>query len=160
VSYPEIRYDGEGGEVTAWLRPAATPADLVGNSGTKFSYLATGARTGGDFGLYRLDMPPGAKGASDHFHRTITESFFVLSGTVKLFNGEEWVDGREGDFLHVPPGGRHGFSNPSDDPVSMLLLFTPGAPREGYFEGLKTVSDLSDRARLEFFLRHDNNFPD
>jgi quercetin dioxygenase-like cupin family protein len=159
MSYPEIRYDGEGGEVTAWLRPAGTPAELVGNSGTSFSYLAKGSQTGGDFGLYRLDMPPRTKGASDHFHRTISESFFVLSGTVKLFNGEEWIDGRAGDFLHVPPGGRHGFSNESDDPVSMLLLFTPGAPREGYFEGLKTVSDLSDPERLEFFLKHDNIFP-
>ena len=159
MSYPEIRYDGEGGEVTAWLRPGDTPADLVGNSGTSFSYLAKGSQTGGDFGLYRLDMPPHTKGASDHFHRTISESFFVLSGTVKLFNGEEWIDGRAGDFLHVPPGGRHGFSNQSDDPVSMLLLFTPGAPREGYFEGLKTLAELSEQERPEFFLKHDNIFP-
>ena len=158
MSYPEIRYDGEGGEVSAWLRPATTPPDLTSNIGTRFAYLATGAQTGGDFGLYRLDMPAQTRGAADHFHRTITESFFVLSGTVKLYNGVEWVDGREGDFLHVPPGGRHGFHNESDEPVSMLMLFTHGAPREAYFEGLKTVSDLSDPERLEFFLRHDNYF--
>ncbi|MEV6611370.1 cupin domain-containing protein [Kutzneria sp. NPDC051319] len=160
MSYPEIRYDGESGEVTAWMRPASAPADLTSKAGTKFGYLATGADTGGDFGLYRLDMLPRAGGASDHFHRTITESFFILSGTMKLFNGDKWVDAREGDFLHVPPGGRHGFRNESDEPASMLLLFTPGAPREAYFEGLKTVSGLSDQERLEFFLQHDNHFVD
>jgi hypothetical protein len=33
-------------------------------------------------------------------------------------------------------GGIHGFRNESGEPASMLLHFAPGAPREGYFEGL------------------------
>ncbi|KZS66668.1 hypothetical protein A4G28_16545 [Mycobacterium ostraviense] len=30
----------------------------------------------------------------------------------------------------------HGFRNDSDQPASILNLFAPGAPRDGYFEGL------------------------
>ncbi|MGW5449516.1 cupin domain-containing protein [Streptomyces asiaticus] len=45
------------------------------------------------------------------------------------------MKGGEGDFLYVPAGGLHGFQNDSDEPVSMLMLFSPGAPREEYLEG-------------------------
>ena len=43
----------------------------------------------------------------------------------------------------MPVGGVHGFRNESGEPASMLLLFTPGAPREDYFE------TLADAARRE-----------
>ncbi len=82
------------------------------------------------FGLYKVDMGPKAPGARTHFHRSISESFYVLSGEVELYNGERWVTGRQGDFLYVPVGGLHAFKNDGDDPVSMLMLFSPGAPRE------------------------------
>ncbi len=75
-------------------------------------------------------------GAALHFHRTFSESFFVLSGTVRLHNGDEVTDGHAGDYLYVPEGGLHGFGNESGEPASMLILFSPGAPREDYFEGL------------------------
>jgi hypothetical protein len=58
----------------------------------------------------------------------------------------------------VPEGGVHGFRNESGEPASMLLLFTPGAPREDYFE---TLADAARRDAMtsedwtEFFLRHD-----
>lgn len=32
----------------------------------------------------------------------MSEAFYVLSGTVSLYNGTEWVDGHAGDFLYVP----------------------------------------------------------
>ena len=65
------------------------------------------------------------------------------------------TDGRPGDFLHVPPGGVHGFRNESGEPASMLILFTPGAPREDYFERVHTVGEMTPEDRDEFFRRHD-----
>jgi mannose-6-phosphate isomerase-like protein (cupin superfamily) len=122
-------------------------------------YIATGASTGGKFGLYRWDFGPGRSGPDPHFHRTISESFFVLSGTVRLFDGRTWVDGTAGDFLYVPQGGLNGFRNESGEPASMLLLFTPGAPREEYFEILTEIAQgersLTPAERTEFMLRHD-----
>ena len=66
----------------------------------------------------------------------MAESFYVLLGTVKIFDGRVWLDAGPGDFVHVPPGGLHGFRNDSDARASMLIHFAPGAPREAYFEGL------------------------
>jgi hypothetical protein len=37
----------------------------------------------------------------------------------------------------------------------MLIHFAPGAPREGYFEGLMSLAGASEEERAEFFLRHD-----
>jgi mannose-6-phosphate isomerase-like protein (cupin superfamily) len=159
VTYPDPRYHGEGGELSAVLRRVDTPADLHIAPGSSASYLATGATTDGQFGLYRWDMGPEAGGPGPHFHRTISESFYVLSGTVEVFDGTEWTDAREGDFLHVPEGGIHGFRNASVEPASMLLLFVPGAPREDYFETLAAVAagtrHLSDDEWAAFFARHD-----
>ena len=152
---PEANYHGEHGEPSGRHRPDGTPPDVVSASGTEIHYLATGASTGGQLGLYRYEMGPGRGGPDPHFHRSITESFYVLSGTVRLYDGAGWTDGRPGDFLYVPQGGVHAFRNESGEPTSMLILFTPGAPREDYFERVSTAAAMSEDERAEFFLRHD-----
>ena len=160
MSYPDPKYTGTQGEASAVLRRAGQPFDLeMGHGGTQVHYLATGARTQGEFGLYRWDFtgPPSGPGA--HFHKTLSESFYVLSGTVRLYDGKQWADAAAGDYLFVPEGGVHGFRNESGEPASMLLLFAPGAPREGYFEGLAewavTGHQPTDEERAEVMLRHD-----
>jgi uncharacterized RmlC-like cupin family protein len=65
------------------------------------------------------------------------------------------VESSPGDFLYVPQGGVHGFRNESGEPASFLILFTPGARREDYFERVSTVGRMSPEEREEFFLRHD-----
>jgi len=156
MSYPPPRYTGDTGEVTATYRPADHEPELVYANGNSVHYLATGATTLGDFGLYRWVMGPGRSGPDPHFHRSISESFYVLTGTVSIYNGTEWIKATPDDFVHVPPGGIHGFRNESGAPASMLLHFSPGAPREKYFEGLVTAAQLGDEEKLAFYLAHDN----
>jgi len=155
MSYPPPRYQGEGGEISATYRPDATAPDFSYANGTTVHYLATGASTNGQFGLYRWQMGPNPGGPDPHFHRSISESFYVLTGTVAIFNGTEWLDTEPGDWVHVPEGGVHGFKNNSGVPASMLLHFAPGAPREGYFEGLPDLGSMSDEEQAAFFLEHD-----
>jgi mannose-6-phosphate isomerase-like protein (cupin superfamily) len=154
MSYPEPLYLGDGGEFSAVHRAAGRPPELPMKTANA-SYLATGASTHGQFGLYRWDFKGPASGPDPHFHRAISESFFVLSGTVRLFDGKEWLDGTPGGFLYVPEGGVHAFRNESGEPASMLLLFAPGAPREGYFEGLAGLGGLTDAEREAFMVYHD-----
>lgn len=155
MSYPEPRYLGTTGELTATYRPAGHEPDLSYTGGTTVHYLATGASTDGRFGLYRWDMGPAPSGPAAHFHRSISESFYVLSGTIRIFDGVRWIDARPGEFVHVPEGGVHAFRNESGAPASMLLHFAPGAPREGYFEGLVHLEGATAEERAEFFVRHD-----
>src|SRR5688572_5680316 len=62
MSYPPPRYAGDTGEVTATYRPADHEPELVYANGNSVHYLATGATTLGDFGLYRWVMGPGRSG--------------------------------------------------------------------------------------------------
>jgi mannose-6-phosphate isomerase-like protein (cupin superfamily) len=159
MSYPEPRYLGDTGEVSAALRRLEQPAELQTTTGS-CHYLATTASTNGQFGLYRWEMGPEPSGPGPHFHRTMSESFYVLSGSVRIFDGTDWRDTAPGDFAFVPEGGIHGFRNESGADASMLILFAPGAPREAYFEGLMEISRMPERpsaAELEeFYERHDN----
>lgn len=167
-AYPPPRYHGTDGEVSAVFRPHDAPPDFTSAPltsegpepprGTAYHYLATTASTDGDFGLYRVDMAAGARGPATHFHRAMSESFFVLDGTLSLFDGVQWRGGTPGDFLYVPPGGIHAFENRSGAPLSMLMLFAPGAPRERYFENLAHLADMTQQEREAFLIEHDSFF--
>ena len=75
MSYPQPRYLGDTGETSATARPAGASPELI-LPATNVHYLATGATTGGDFGLYRWEMtgsptgpaptgqPPGGTGGA------------------------------------------------------------------------------------------------
>ena len=159
MSYPEPRYHDDTGEVSATYRAADQPPEVVYPNGNTVHYLATGEATHGLFGLYRWEFGTEVSGPDPHFHRTLTESFYVLAGTVRIYDGTRWIDTQPGDFVHVPEGGIHGFRNESGEPASMLLHFAPGAPREGYFEGLAEFarSGRPGPDKLaEFYRLHDN----
>ena len=56
MSYPAPRYHGETGEVSATFRSVDAAPEFVNASGTRIHYLATGASSDGEFGLYRYEM--------------------------------------------------------------------------------------------------------
>jgi mannose-6-phosphate isomerase-like protein (cupin superfamily) len=154
--YPPDVYRGDSGEASAWLRRDDAEPEITYRSGGTCEYLATGDSTGGHYGLYRWTFGDEESGPDPHFHRAITESFYVLEGSVRLYDGTGWVTAGSGDFLHVPEGGLHGFRG--GDGARMLLMFTPGAPREDYFETLDAVgrgAAMSPDERVAFMLQHD-----
>jgi mannose-6-phosphate isomerase-like protein (cupin superfamily) len=154
-----VTYLGESGEATAVLRTDIERLVVSPDNGTTATFVAPGSVTGGEFGLFRWDMPAGAGGAGKHFHRGFSESFYVISGTVTLYNDDERLEVSEGGFLYVPPGGIHAFSNDSGAAASMLILFAPGIARERYFEELADIRrsgrTLTDEEWAELFARHD-----
>jgi hypothetical protein len=58
----------------------------------------------------------------------------------------------------VPVGGLHAFRNDSDGPSSVLLLFSPGAPREEYFERVGEMARRGGQEFQDFLIRHDSFF--
>ncbi|MCK2241513.1 MULTISPECIES: cupin domain-containing protein [unclassified Crossiella] len=153
-----MSYLGDLGEQNAIYRPSSDVEFLQRPTGRTF-FTAPGSLTEGRYGLFRWDMDGTGGGAGAHFHRTFSESFYVLSGVVTFFNGERHIDAGAGDFLYVPEGGVHGFANNSGEPASMLVLFAPGAPREEFFRELVEIRGsgrvLSDDQWAEFYARHD-----
>lgn len=153
-----MTYVGDTGEISATYRPITEVETLVRPAVTN-AFVATGSVTNGQFGLFQYSMAAHAGGPSAHYHKTFSESFYVLDGTVRLFNGDTWVEATGGDFLYVPEGGIHAFGNESDEPASMLILFAPAPPREKYFRALAELIDSgaqpSKEEFAEFLARHD-----
>ena len=158
MSYPPIRYDAPGPALSARRVAADAPPDLVTPT-SAIRYLAGAHHGDAELGVFRYSMTERRSGPDPHFHRTMSESFFVLSGELRIFDGHTWVGCGSGDFVHVPPGGVHGFRNESGAPVDMLILFAPGAPREGYFEELAEIRasgrELDDAEWVDLYARHD-----
>jgi uncharacterized RmlC-like cupin family protein len=40
-------------------------------------------------------------------------------------DGYEWIDGKAGDYVHVPSGARHAWRNVSSEPNVALIITTP-----------------------------------
>ena len=96
-------------------------------------YVALGAQTERDYGLFDFLMSPATPGASPHYHRGFSESFYILDGGLDVLNGEDWITTGPGDLVYVPKESVHGFRNSTESKVRFLILFTPGVPREDYF---------------------------
>jgi mannose-6-phosphate isomerase-like protein (cupin superfamily) len=152
-----MTYLGDGEQNAVLARQEAQLRIAVGTMTVRV--LASGLMTGGRYSLYQLDLAPEGGGAAPHFHREFAESFQVLSGVVRLYDGGEWVDAGPGDHLVVPEGGIHGFRNERPEPVSMLMASTPAAPREAYFAELAELAaagaQLSPPEWTELYARHD-----
>ena len=79
----------------------------------------------------------------------------MLDGSVRLYDGARWVTAHEGDFLHVPEGGLHGFRGGNG--ARMLLMLPPRAPRGLLRDPGCRRSRCADvaRQRTAFMLQHD-----
>jgi quercetin dioxygenase-like cupin family protein len=154
-----MSYGKETGEVSARYRAAGEHSAVTYPGGTHVVFTAPGSATSGQYGLFEWNMSEAPGGASPHFHKTFSESFYVMAGTVRLFNGDTWIDAVRGDFLYVPQGGIHAFANESGAPARMLILFAPAPPREEYFRELAGIRSsgrlMTDEDWIEVWARHD-----
>jgi uncharacterized RmlC-like cupin family protein len=154
-----MSYVDHTGEISAVLRTADDITSLTYPNGTDTRFTAPGSATAGQFGLFEWNMIARTARSDGHFHKTFSESFYIVSGQVELFDGEKWAMARPGDFLYVPMGGIHAFCNPADEEARMLVLFAPAPPREKYFEALAEISEsgrvLTDAEWTELYAEHD-----
>ncbi len=68
-----------------------------------------------------LTVEPG--GASEIVRYTDVEGvFFILAGRGMLHYGTKEVAVKERDFMYLPAGTKHGISNPSDQPLRLLVM--------------------------------------
>ena len=110
--------------------------------GDRSNFLVTGEETGGAYSSMLAVVPPGG-GPPPHVHRDEDETFHVLEGRPTFRLGHERVVAGPGDFVNVPRGGLHCFRNLTDDPVRMVLTFTPAGIERFFEETLERAWDLS-----------------
>lgn len=92
--------------------------------GTSIVIHATGAETGGAFGMWDTFTPPGM-GPAPHMHTRETEVFRVIKGTYRVRCGEEEFVAPAGSVIVLPPHIQHSWTNISDEPGQMFGIVTP-----------------------------------
>lgn len=98
--------------------------------------------TGGQFALMEIVSRPGVPGPPPHYHDEITETFYVVRGSLDLMLDGEWQSLKAGEFALAPAGTVHTFINNGAEDALWLTTFTP-LGFETFFEDFGII-DLSE----------------
>jgi mannose-6-phosphate isomerase-like protein (cupin superfamily) len=61
----------------------------------------------------------------EHIHPDAEHSLYVISGEVKVRAGDMETTLREGDYISIPAGMKHGYTVPADKPALLLSMDAP-----------------------------------
>jgi quercetin dioxygenase-like cupin family protein len=103
-------------------------------------FLETSEETEGERTLIEIEVAPGG-GPKPHYHKTYTEYFEVLDGTLEVLVGKETRTLRAGQKVLVPRNTLHRFRNATDETVRFLTEMRPGQP--GFEKTLKVGYGLA-----------------
>jgi quercetin dioxygenase-like cupin family protein len=121
---------GEGKNSNQVRHVPANAGESYWVMGTKFTYLATGAESGGSYFTLVVDVGPEA-GPPPHIHHLEEEQFYILGGQLTFWVGDQTFQANAGDFIHIPRETVHWFKN-GPAPSRLLATFSP-AGIEGFF---------------------------
>jgi quercetin dioxygenase-like cupin family protein len=120
-------------------RPAQTGPTFLG-PGDLYTFLVTGAESGGSYFAMEAIVPPGG-GPPPHTHSHEDETFYVVEGECTFRLGEDTVVAGPGDFVNVPRQTVHCFRNDGAAPARMILTFTPAGIEHFFEETLELALD-------------------
>jgi quercetin dioxygenase-like cupin family protein len=139
TSPPTLSTDGE------LLHRASATGRAFWGPGDHYTFLVTGAESGGAYFAMEALVPPGG-GPPPHIHTREDETFYLLEGNVEFLLGDRTVVAGPGDFVNVPRGTVHRFQNTGTETARLLLTFTP-AGIEHWFE--ETLDRAPNEVRPE-----------
>lgn len=94
-------------------------------AGDEYRFLATASDTDSRFAIWHATVFPGG-GPPPHVHSREEEAFFLLSGRLTFVaDGESFV-ATQGDFVSIPVGCEHRFTNDTEENATCLILVAPG----------------------------------
>lgn len=79
---------------------------------------------------YRISSYAPMAFVEDHVHQVQEQIYHVLKGEGILTLDNEKKLMREHDYVYIPPGVRHSFSNTGLDPLVFLVITTPAHDNE------------------------------
>jgi quercetin dioxygenase-like cupin family protein len=117
---------------------------------SRMTLKATGATTGGGYGLLESSIPPGFSPPM-HVHHREDESFYVLEGQLRLQCGDETFVAEAGSYIFLPREVPHSFRVEGDTPARMLTIETPGGGERFFVDAGRPVEGegLPDAAPVD-----------
>jgi quercetin dioxygenase-like cupin family protein len=105
--------------------------DAIWMLNSLYEVRASSDDTGGELTAMEMTIPPGM-GPPPHVHQG-GESVYVLEGRVRYHIGGDVHEGGPGTFFYVPAGIEENFEPADDNPVRLLVIYTPGG-MDRFFE--------------------------
>jgi len=91
--------------------------------GNRFTLKAAGEDTEGHVAI--LEQVCAGAPAPLHVHANEEEAFYVLSGSIDLYVGDDVHHVEAGAFCLVPRGTPHSFTSTSTEPARLLVIVSP-----------------------------------
>jgi len=119
-------------------RPADMGDTYIG-PGDSYRFLVTGEESGGAYFAMEAYVPPGG-GPPPHIHSNEDETFYLLEGECDFLLGDSWITAGIGDFVNVPRGTVHCFTNRSERDAKLILTFSPAGIEHFFKETLERAA--------------------
>jgi quercetin dioxygenase-like cupin family protein len=126
-------------EKTAFLSNG-TPENARAIPGALFHFLASGQQTNNLFSLIYIEVHKGNEPPA-HVHKNEDESYYILEGALRFWVGNEVMDVKAGDFIHLPKGIPHKFEIQSDY-VKELMWITPSGLEKWFWDNSLPAPDM------------------
>jgi quercetin dioxygenase-like cupin family protein len=116
--------------------------DVIENpiTGESLRFLVAAADTKGEYTRVEATVQPNGAVAAAHMHPYQTETFSVVSGTLKFRLGKETVTATAGDVVTVEPGTAHKFWNDGDEPAVFRCEVRPALSFETLIETMFSLA--------------------
>lgn len=108
------------------MKPTVLPAgegQEIWQLGNRFTLKAAGGETQGRYAI--LEQVCAGAPPPMHVHENEEEAFYLLTGSVDLYLGDDVHPVEAGAFCIVPRGTPHSFISTSAEPARMLVLVSP-----------------------------------
>lgn len=79
----------------------------------------------GDFDMVEGTTFPNVPGPPPHHHEKLSETFFVLEGSMEFIVNNEIILVAQGESIDLPPNTLHTFRNPEQTPCRWLNIHSP-----------------------------------
>ncbi|MGL5925684.1 cupin domain-containing protein [Chroococcidiopsis sp.] len=113
--------------------PSGTPDRPVYDVlGGRFTLLATGKETGGQFSLIEVLSPLGA-GVPLHINADVDETFFIKEGELTFQLEDKIVIASAGSLVYLPRCRAFSYVNSGMTTAKFLSFITPGGKLENFF---------------------------
>lgn len=112
-------------------------------------YLFDGAKKG-VVGVFEVKVPPGANVPPPHSHTKNAECVYVLEGVLRYSVDKQSRDLKPDEWMTLPRGSVHHFSNPSSETARALIMLVPDIGEQYFREvgALANADGLSNRLKL------------
>ena len=106
---------------------------LQSGPGRDLIFKITGEDTDGAFDYFIVEVAPHG-GPPLHVHHFQEETIHVLKGRFKIRIGDSIHYVNEGGFAYLPSKVPHAFLNLTDEPGTLVMVYTPGGGHKFYEE--------------------------